>query len=162
MRRAGRDRSAETDLRKDALQRCGALLASRDYSEAKLREKLRGDEYPEDVIDGVIGELKEAHYVDDARIAGQYVRLHLADRSVERIKQDLYRMGIDREIAEDALREAAEEIDPQAAQEEQQPGKKEGKCRLFFTGRDTPLTSSVTSLTHIYYLIKIGLLWFLH
>ncbi len=119
MRRAGRDRSAETDLRKDALQRCGALLASRDYSEAKLREKLRGDEYPEDVIDGVIGELKEAHYVDDARIAGQYVRLHLADRSVERIKQDLYRMGIDREIAEDALREAAEEIDPQAAQEEQ-------------------------------------------
>lgn len=121
MRRAaqGTDRSGETDLRKDALQRCGALLASRDYSEKKLREKLGGDGYPADVIDGVIQELKDAHYVDDARIAGQYVRLHLTDRSMERIRQDLYRMGIDGETASDALREAGQENDLESAQEMQ-------------------------------------------
>ncbi len=93
------------DVRAECLRRCGALLSGRDYSEKRLREKLLERRYPEEVIGGVIGDLKEAGYLDDRRMAESFVRLHTKDRSIRRMRADLAHLGIGEADAARALAE---------------------------------------------------------
>lgn len=90
-------------VRRDCLRKCGTLLSSRDYSVARLREKLIENRFPESIAAQAIEELKEAGYMDDRRIAANYVRIHAQDRSRRRILMDLARLGISSGTAQEAL-----------------------------------------------------------
>ena len=80
-------------LRSACMQRCGTLLGSRDYPVHRLRTKLQEAGYPTSIIEDCIEKLQKAHYLDDARYAQTYLRSHLADRSLLRIRHDLMERG---------------------------------------------------------------------
>ena len=94
---------------KKALRICGELLSRRDYSERKLREKLTASGIPGEAVDMAIAEMIKARYLDDRRYTDSFVRAHLKDRSLARIKRDLYDLGISEEIVSDVLQERDDE-----------------------------------------------------
>lgn len=103
-----------TVLPKRAKLRCMNLLQKREYTEKQLRDKLSQGGYSEEIADEALAYVKSFHYVDDARYAESYIRCHLPDKSRQRIKMDLIRKGISKELADRLLEEAAED--------EQNPG----------------------------------------
>jgi regulatory protein len=107
------------DLRRNCLRRAGSLLAARDYSRARLTEKLTADGYPGPVLEGVLGELEEAGYLDEYRMACDYIRLHLEDRSRQRILQDLRRQGLTEELLLKAMADMTAGADPDRMEEAQ-------------------------------------------
>ena len=100
-------------LRQDAVRKCGDLLSRSDYSEKGLRDKLLQAGYPDIVADETIHRMKEAHYVDDRRMAESYIRYHAKDRSLLRIRMDLQKRG----IREDLIRELIEEAEETMGEE---------------------------------------------
>ena len=88
---------------KKALRKCGELLSRRDYSEAKLTEKLLEADLAPDAVREAIDEMKKAHYLDDRRFASSFVRSYLGKRSRLRIRQDLKERGISSEIIDEVL-----------------------------------------------------------
>ena len=97
------------EKKKECLKKCGMLLAQRDYTCARLREKLLGSGFEEEIADEVIGSLKEAHYIDDVRYARNFIEAHRGDRSRLRIRKDLEDRGVPSDIVSEALREELEE-----------------------------------------------------
>ncbi|WP_026665985.1 regulatory protein RecX [Butyrivibrio sp. FC2001] len=94
---------------KRAKLRAMNLLQKRDYTEHKLREKLKEGCYPPEVIDEAVEYLKSYRYLDDERYADEYIRYHMELRSRNRIKQDLLQKGISSDIIERLMDEAYEE-----------------------------------------------------
>ena len=74
---------------KDCLRRSGILLAGRDYTCSRMREKLLSYGFAEDVVGKTLEDLQSAHYLDDVRFAENFVRAHREDRSRRRIRMDL-------------------------------------------------------------------------
>ena len=97
------------EKKKECLKKCGMLLAQRDYTCARLREKLLGSGFEEEIADEVIGSLKEAHYIDDVRYARNFIEAHRGDRSRLRIRKDLEDRGVPSDIISEVLREELEE-----------------------------------------------------
>ncbi len=98
-------------LRSEALHRCGDLLGRKDYSRAGLESKLEADGYPEMIRQQVLTELTDAHYLDDRRLAENYIRGHLRDKSKARIRQDLQQKGISQTEVEEAFAAISGETD---------------------------------------------------
>ena len=94
--------------RKECLKKCGMLLARRDYTCARLREKLLGYGFEETVADEVIDSLKEARYLDDDRLARSFIAAHREDRIRLRIRTDLEERGVPSDIISEAMREESE------------------------------------------------------
>lgn len=99
------------------LDRAMRILGMRDHSEQEFRRKLTAPvmtktgpepvEATEDDINNVVNWCYENRYLDDARFARQFI----ASRSRKgygpaRIRQELTQKGIDRETAEEAMRES--------------------------------------------------------
>lgn len=82
-------------LPKRAMDRAYKLLMSRDYTVKQLREKLAGDEYPEEIIDDTVEKLKEQKYLDDDRFAENYIFWKSKTKSRKRMMMDLKQRGID-------------------------------------------------------------------
>lgn len=97
------------ERRKECLRKCGNLLAQRDYTCARLRDKLSNAGYEEDLVAEVIGSLKEAHYLDDRRYAHSFAEAHWEDRSRLRIRADLEGRGVPPQIISEVLEEVTEE-----------------------------------------------------
>ena len=106
-------------LRRECLRRCGMLLQSRDYSVRALEDKLSRAGFPSSIYDRVIEELQAARYVDEDRMAEDYVRCHIRDRSRARIEADLSSKGLSEESIRRAFMLAGEESDLQAAERDQ-------------------------------------------
>ncbi len=98
----------EKTLKPRAIKRAMFLLEGRDHSEMQLREKLKKGLYPEEAIDAAIDYVTKFHYIDDQRMAENYIRFYQESRSRGRIRQDLYRKKISKEVIELALEEAYE------------------------------------------------------
>ena len=96
---------------KRALDRSYNLLMTKDYTEKQLREKLRGDAYPEDVIDVTVEKLKYERFLDDRRYAENYIFWKAKERSRNRIFMDLAQKGIDSGLAEEVYRTLLEKND---------------------------------------------------
>ncbi|GAL56449.1 recombination regulator RecX [Pseudescherichia vulneris] len=99
------------------LDRAMRILGMRDHSEQEFRRKLTAPvmtktgpepvDATEDDINNVVNWCYENRYLDDARFARQFI----ASRSRKgygpaRIRQELTQKGIDRETAEEAMRES--------------------------------------------------------
>ncbi|HDS74158.1 MAG TPA: regulatory protein RecX [Firmicutes bacterium] len=89
---------------KDAL----ALLTRRDHSEAELRKKLRAKDHDAAAIDVVVARCTDWGYLDDERIARQLVNdaINLKRLGPARIKQKLGELGIDKDVAREAISRA--------------------------------------------------------
>jgi regulatory protein len=89
------------------------LLGRRELSVQQLRERLLDREHDREDVDRAIDLLIENKALDDARVAGAYVRtaLKVKGRGRLRIQRELQMMGIPKEVASEALAEAFGEVD---------------------------------------------------
>jgi len=89
------------------------LLAGRELSVKQLRARLLDREHPADEIDRAVEHLLENGSLDDRRVAGAFVAtaVKVKGRGRLRIRQELQEMGIDRDVAAEALAEAFGDLD---------------------------------------------------
>jgi regulatory protein len=92
------------------------LLGRRELSVKQLRERLLDREHDREDVDRAIDLLLENKALDDARVAGAYVRtaLKIKGRGRLRIQRELQMMGIEKEIAGHAIAEAFGDVDERA------------------------------------------------
>ncbi len=110
--RAGRRLSAEEiaallgeDGDARAYARALHFLGYRIRSAGEIRERLKRDEWPEEVIDRVVERLTEERLVDDAHFAAAWVenRSLSRPRGARLLKQELRQKGVGRDEIEAAL-----------------------------------------------------------
>lgn len=94
---------------KRATKRAMHLLERQERTERQLREKLAGSQYPPEAIEQAVGYVKKYHYLDDFRYACTFVRCQKEKRSIQRMRQDLFRKGIADSVIEQAIAEEANE-----------------------------------------------------
>ncbi len=85
------------------------LLQKQDYTEYKLRTKLKMAGYPDSVIALSFDYLREYGYLNDKRYAGNYIYHHASSLSKRKLFNKMYEKGISDEI----IREAYEEYSMQ-------------------------------------------------
>lgn len=94
-------------------------LARRPLTEAELRERLLKREWGESAIESVVMRLREEGYIDDARLALDYVVLRSARLAIGPLKliAALRNRGVSEEVARAAWRAAVEagDVDPRGA-----------------------------------------------
>jgi SOS response regulatory protein OraA/RecX len=107
MRSSPRKFSSEDDLYIAAIN----SLARRAYSVYEMRTYLERRAEDKDVVKGVMERLKHLNYLDDARYARQFVRLHteLRKQGSFRIARDLRARGVPDRHIEEALAERSPE-----------------------------------------------------
>src|SRR5882672_11611125 len=107
MRSSPRKLSTETDLYTAAIN----SLARRAYSIYEMRNYLERRAEDKEVVKGVLDRLKHLNYLDDARYARQFVRLHteLRKQGAFRIARDLRARGVPDRHIEAALAERSPE-----------------------------------------------------
>lgn len=91
------------------------LFSTKDYTEAKLREKLN-QRFPEqqDFHEPALTRMRELGYLDERAFADRYIKSLIGQNiGVNKIKEKLYVKRFDRHVAEAAISEAFEEIDNQ-------------------------------------------------
>lgn len=86
-----------------AKKRAMHLLEKMDRTEADIRSKLHRNGYPDIAIDEAVKYVMSYNYVDDKRYAYSYTRSYRDSRSCNRIRHDLYKKGIDKDIIEQAI-----------------------------------------------------------
>ena len=89
------------------------LLARRELSVDGVRARLRDREYPEPDITAAIDHLLETGALDDARVARAYARTAstVKGRGRLRVTRELQAMGIERQVAAEAIAEVFGELD---------------------------------------------------
>jgi regulatory protein len=89
------------------------LLGRRELSVKQLRERLLDREHSREDVDRAVDMLLENRALDDARVAAAYVRtaLKVKGRGRLRIQRELWQIGIDKEVASEALAEAFGDVD---------------------------------------------------
>jgi regulatory protein len=89
------------------------LLGRRELSVQQLRERLLDREHTREDVDRAVDLLLENKALDDARVAGAYVRtaLKIKGRGRLRIQRELQMIGIPKEVAAGALADAFGEVD---------------------------------------------------
>ena len=88
------------------------ILSKADQSEKKIKEKL-SSEFEEDTIDKVIDFLKRNNFINDEILAQKIVNtnINLNKCGKNKIKQNLYIKGIDKNSIDDALSEIDDNIE---------------------------------------------------
>jgi regulatory protein len=112
--------SAE-DLRKEAMERAGRMLALRPRTEREIHDRLKEASFPEDVVDDTVDRLYELKLLDDEAFALDWITERTAKKGVgpRVLVAELQRKGIDRTTAEAALASSGiEEADTATAQAE--------------------------------------------
>ena len=84
-----------------AKKRAMHLLEKMDRTKADIRSKLRRNGYPDEAINAAIEYIESYNYLNDERYAYMYVRNYCNSRSRNRIMQDLYRKGVDKDTIND-------------------------------------------------------------
>jgi len=93
-------------------------LARRAHARHDLRRRLLQKQHPPAAVDGALERLSAAGWLDDARFALDYAAVKAQrGRGPARLVRDLQAQGVDRRIAEEAVRTslAAEGVDPAEA-----------------------------------------------
>jgi regulatory protein len=95
------------------------LLARRDHSRFELSRKLRQRDFPESVVERVLGKLEGLHYVDDKRFAQLWVDSRISKKPEGRAKllSGLSSRGVDRIVAMEAVESCFSEEDEDMALE---------------------------------------------
>ncbi len=85
-----------------------AQLAVRELSETQVRQRLTRRGFEPGAVEVAIGQLRDERAIDDRRVAAACARTEarIKGRGPARILQHIQAIGIGRELAEEALREA--------------------------------------------------------
>jgi regulatory protein len=96
----------------DALQ----MLGRRELSEKQLRQRLLDREHSAEDVERAIRLLQENRALDDERVAAAYVRtaIKIKGRGRLRIQRELQAIGIDKDVAGEALADAFGDVDERA------------------------------------------------
>ena len=91
------------------------LLAVRDYTTKEIENKLKKEDYPDEVVEEVIQYGLERHYLDDMRYAEDYIRFRQGSKSIRQLKYQLSQKGIanyilDQIEVEDSREELLEQV----------------------------------------------------
>lgn len=100
-----------TVLKKRARSRALHLLENRERTERQLYDKLKQNEYPEEVIEDAIVYVKSYNYIDDGRYARLYIKSYYEKKSKRQLITELQRRGIDKDKIQDAFGELEDEYD---------------------------------------------------
>ncbi len=87
----------------EAQKKAMSLLQHMDRTEWELRDKLKQKGYSQEAIETAIDYVASFHYIDDLRYATQFVQYHYQQRSMMRLKQDLYKRHVPEEYIDIAL-----------------------------------------------------------
>ena len=92
------------------------LLGRRELSVKQLRDRLLDRDHTLEDVDRAIALLLENRALDDARVAAAFVRtaLKVKGRGRLRIRRELQHMGIDADVAGQALADAFGDVDERA------------------------------------------------
>jgi len=87
------------------------FLGYRARSEAEVRERLKRDEWPDEVIERVLQKLREQGFLNDENFSNLWVenRSHSRPRGGRMLQQELRQKGVDKETIAAALPGAEEE-----------------------------------------------------
>ena len=99
----------EETLLKRAKKRCLNLLEKKNYTEYKLREKLREGLYPTEIEEKAIAYVKSFHYIDDYRYACDYIFYHKDSETRKKIEEKLRIKGIEASILQQAFADSYKE-----------------------------------------------------
>jgi len=104
------------EVRKAAQAAALRLLAGREMSTARLRDRLSSRGFPDDVIDGVVARLAGAGILDDRRAAGAAARtlVMVRQRGRHRVGRELERLGFTPDQAHDAVQSVLADTDERA------------------------------------------------
>jgi regulatory protein len=96
------------------------LLSRRELAEAQVRTRLATRKFEDDDIDAALARLRRERAVDDRRTAVACARtqVRLKRRGRARVIRQVEALGIDRDIAREAVAEVFAELDEQALLEE--------------------------------------------
>src|SRR5512133_2816618 len=117
IRRGSRKRlklkSSEPSTPQRAYQYALRLLTARDYTEARLREKLRKREFDEADVEAALGRMVSEGWVNDRRYAERFAESALSTGRYygSRLRQELRRRGLAPELVTDVLSHIMEEHD---------------------------------------------------
>ena len=101
-------------IKEKAAEKAAAYINIKPRTAYQVKTYLRGKGYEDDVIDQVIDQLKEYHYVDDFQYAEMYFRYGFEKgRGVSRIRRELCEKGVSSEVIDMAYEEL-EDIPDQA------------------------------------------------
>lgn len=95
----------EKELLLKGKKRALRLLERKDYSRKELTDRLKKDGYEEKQVEKIIEYVDEFHYLDDARVAGSFIRGRKEYKSKKELEYLLKQKGISDEEIEVALEE---------------------------------------------------------
>lgn len=101
-------------LPKRCFERSLYILKESNKTKYQIREKLKSNYYPLDIIESVIQKLEKLHYVDDFQYCYDYYLYNIDQKSKKKIYFDLMRKGITKSTFQDvveALEENEEDIE---------------------------------------------------
>jgi regulatory protein len=98
-------RSSEPSSPEKAYQYALRLLTARDYTVARLREKLRGKEYSEADSDVALERMVSEGWVDDRRFAQRFAESALTSGRYygPRLRQEMRRRGLQLDVVSEVL-----------------------------------------------------------
>ena len=101
------------DEKERALQYALRFIGYKQRTEVEVINKLEHLEFPSEIINNIMSELKEKRYVDDKEFASQWIELRgeSKPRSKKNIKFELRKKGISGEIIDDALDKAPDDLE---------------------------------------------------
>ena len=88
-----------------AVKRAMHLLERQDRTKQQLCDKLLQSGYPPEAVEDAVSYVQKYHYLDDGRYARTYIRNHQDKRSRLRLRQDLLRRGVPKEIRDQSMQE---------------------------------------------------------
>ena len=98
------------DVREKAAQHAASYVNIKPRTAFQMKSYLKGKGYEEDVIDDVIEQMKEYHYIDDYRFTEMYFAYGFEKgRGVSRIRRELAEKGVSSDII-DMVYEDLEEM----------------------------------------------------
>lgn len=85
------------------------VLSRQDRSCKDLHDRIIKKGFSEIIAEAVIIKLKDLHYLDDVRLAENYLRTHVSLQSVALLKQKLYQKGVEKDDIDTALEHIRED-----------------------------------------------------
>jgi len=91
--------------KKSAREYALSMLERFDRTEQEVRSRLKEKEYCREEIEEALAFLKEYRFINDAEYAKTYIRVYSAKKSIRKIRFDLERKGVEKELIAAGLEE---------------------------------------------------------
>lgn len=106
----------EEVLSKRAREQALRMLEMSDKTETQIRQKLKREFFPEEVVELVVTFLYEHSFLNDEKYARRYVEISGTRKSRRQIQYDLSQKGVDKQVISDLLDELPVEEEEQIRQ----------------------------------------------